>query len=71
MREGHRTWTSRETKYLVKNYETKSRSEIAKHLNRTVDSIKVKAKTLGLKQDRSITCSKYKVNHNFSVGRML
>lgn len=43
-----RNWTKQETEYLEKFYEKRGVSYIAKKLNRTVHSVKKKARTLGL-----------------------
>lgn len=43
-----RNWTKQETEYLEKFYEKRGVSYIAKKLNRTVHSVKNKARTLGL-----------------------
>ena len=49
-------WTDSEIKFLINNYQLKGRKFVSEKLNKSVDSIKHKAKTLGL---ITRTCNKW------------
>lgn len=43
-----RTWTKEEVRNLKKIFRNASNKDVARHLNRTVDSVEIKARRLGL-----------------------
>lgn len=45
-----RRWTEEEVKYLKENYESIPRAEIAQYLGRTLNSVQIKARKLGMKK---------------------
>jgi DNA-binding CsgD family transcriptional regulator len=49
-----RKWSEEELKYLEENYKKKTNKRIAKHLNRTVAAVSIKAGTLGLVTKKSL-----------------
>lgn len=68
IKKSHRDWTMREVESLKRNYNYFTQKEIAKHLNRSLSSVRYKINELGLRKQFVQEYAVYKNGEIITVG---